>query len=179
MAKIGCKRLLYCDNASGATAIKLGALVSADLSINTAEASLYGDDIRQEYVNEFINATLTCTSTDITPEIESKILGSTLSSSELVDNASDSAPEGKVGYYRSVMVNGVKYFEGVWFDRAKASITSDSDNTKGESVSFGTYTITFAISADPTSGNWRHRERFDTEAACKTWLDTAIGYTGA
>lgn len=178
MAKIGCKRLLFCGNAEGSVAVKLGALVSADLSINTAEASLYGDDVRQEYVNEFINATLTCDITDLTPENESKLLGSTISSSELIDKASDSAPEGKVGYYRAIMVGGVKKYEGVYFERAKASITSESDSTKGESISFGTTSISFSISADATTENWRHRERFDTESACKTWLDTAIGYSG-
>lgn len=179
MAKIGCKHLIFRPNEEGATAVKVGALISADLTINTADASLYGDDVRQEYTSEFISASLAVNTTDVTPAIEAELLGSNLSSStnELVDNAGDNAPEGKLGYYRTLMVNGVKKYEGVYFDRVKASIPSESDATKGESISFGSYDITFAISADATSGNWRHRERFDSESACKTWLDTALGYT--
>lgn len=179
MAKIGCKHLIFKANESGATAIKIGALIGADLNINSADASLYGDDVRQEYVNEFISATLAINSTDVSPANEAEILGSSLdpSTNELVDNAGDNAPEGKLGYYRTLMVGGVKAYEGVYFDRAKASIPSESDATKGESVSFGTYDITFAISPDASTGNWRYRERFSTESACKTWLNTAIGYT--
>lgn len=178
MAKIGCQHLVFCGNDEGSTAVLVGGLISADLTINTSEVSLYADNIRAEYEATFANGTLACNVSDIAPEVKAKVLGVTLDaeSKELTYSAADSAPEGKLGYYRNLMVNGTRMFEGVWFDRAKGSMTGTSDSTKGENTAFNTDTINFAISP-VESGNYKHEKRFATEAEARTWVNTAVGYT--
>lgn len=175
MAKIGCKHLNFCPVGADA-GVNVGPLVEANLAINLASGEIYGDDIIQESASEFASGTLTCAVTDMAPEVASTLYGSTLTENELVDNAGDTAPYGALGYYKTMLVGGVRTFEAVVYPKVKAALGNDDSTTKGSSIDFGSTPVTFTILTDAT-GNWRKRERFAVESEAITYVNTATSVT--
>ena len=77
---LGLKDLYYavCTEADGAesygTPKKMAEAMSADLSVKTADGSLYADDTLSESVTEFASGTLKLGIKDLTPEEREKVL---------------------------------------------------------------------------------------------------------
>lgn len=153
-------------------AVYLGELVKAELTITLASGEIYGDDRLVEKVEEFSSGSLAVEVVDMTDEIESKVFGSTFSStsSELVDKTSDTIPNGGVGYYKSMIRNGKKCYKAYFYPKCKAAPGTDSANTKNSSITLASTPFTFTV-FEPNDGDWRHRKTFDTEAEAKTWID--------
>ena len=78
---LGLKDLYYavCTEADGAesygTPKKMAEAMSADLSVKTADGSLYADDTLSESVTEFASGTLKLGIKDLTPEVLAELLG--------------------------------------------------------------------------------------------------------
>ena len=77
---LGLKDLYYavCTEADGAESYgapkKMAEAMSADLSVKTADGSLYADDTLSESVTEFASGTLKLGIKDLTPEEREKVL---------------------------------------------------------------------------------------------------------
>ena len=136
MATIGLDRLYYAkitEAANGeetyATPVQLAKAISADLSVELAEATLYADDGAAEIVKEFKSGTLSLGIDDIGPAVA-------------------------IGF-RAKKANGkYKYY---WLYRVKFGIPATNLATKGDSITFSTPTIEGTIlRRNKLDGNGKH-----------------------
>lgn len=148
---------------------RLAKAISADLSVNTTQATLYADDGVDETVSEFVDGELTLGTNDLSAEAVAKILGlEPDSKGVLVSNADDMPPYVAVGF-RAKRPDGT--FKFVWLYKVKFNIPSESYKTKGESIEFTTPEITAKIIAR-TDGAWKADwiGKDDAEPG-STWFD--------
>lgn len=146
MATIGLDKLFYAKitedesgNETYATPVSLAKAMSADLSVELAEATLYADDGASEIVKEFKSGTLSLGVDDIGGTVASDLTGATIDSNGVViATVEDGADPVAVGF-RAKKSNGkYKYF---WLYRVKFGIPATALATKGDSITFSTPTI--------------------------------------
>ena len=146
MATIGLDMLYYApitedengDETYG-TPAKLAKAMTADLSVELAEAPLYADDGASEVVKEFKSGTLSLGIDDIGNSIASVLTGATIDSNNVVISASEDGGNPVAIGFRAKKSNGkYRYF---WLYRVKFGIPSTSLATKGDSITFSTPTI--------------------------------------
>lgn len=146
MATIGLDKLYYAEitedsegNETYGTPTSLAKAISADLSVELAEATLYADDGASEIVKEFKSGTLSLGVDDIGNDAASVLTGSTIDSNNVVISASEDGGKPVAIGFRAKKSNGkYRYF---WLYRVKFGIPSTSLATKGDSITFSTPTI--------------------------------------
>ena len=113
--------------------------ISADLSIELNEATLYADDGQSEVVKEFKGGTISLGVDDIGHQIAAKLIGATLDKNGvLVSGSEDKAKPVAIGF-RAKKSNGkYKYY---WLYRVLFGVPATNLATKGDSISFSTPTI--------------------------------------
>lgn len=118
---------------------KLAKAISAELSVELAEAILYADDGAAYAIKEFQSGTLTLGVDDIGTAIAADLTGATVDQNgALVSESEDMATPVAVGF-RAKMPNGkYRYF---WLYRVLFSVPNTSLETKGESIAFQTPSI--------------------------------------
>ena len=146
MATIGLDKLVYApitedengDEVYG-TPEPLAKAISADLSVELAEATLYADDGAAEIVKEFKSGTLSLGIDDIGVNVASKLTGATIDKNHvLVSGSNDNSNPVAVGF-RAKKANGkYRYF---WLYKVKFGIPATNLATKGDSITFSTPTI--------------------------------------
>ena len=127
MATIGLDKLYYAKitedsdgNETYDTPIPLAKAMSAELSVELAEATLYADDGASEVVKEFQSGTLTLGIDDIGTAVAEDLTGATIDKNKVLASASeDGAPPVAIGF-RAKKANGkYRYF---WLYRVKFGI---------------------------------------------------------
>lgn len=118
---------------------KLAKAISAELSVELAEAILYADDGAAYAIKEFQSGTLTLGVDDIGTAIAADLTGATVDENgALVSHSEDMGAPVAVGF-RAKMPNGkYRYF---WLYRVLFSIPNTSLETKGESINFQTPSV--------------------------------------
>lgn len=146
MATIGLDMLYYAkitedengDETYG-TPTKLAKAMTAELSVELAEATLYADDGAAEIVKEFKNDTLSLGVDDIGNEVAYDLTGATIDKNNVVISSSEDGGEPvAIGFRAKKSNNKYRYF---WLYRVKFGIPSTSLATKGDSITFSTPTI--------------------------------------
>ncbi len=146
MATIGLDKLYYAsitESATGeetyGTPIQLAKAISAELSIELNEATLYADDGQAEAVKEFKSGTISLGVDDIGSDTAAALVGATVDTNGvLVSRSEDSAPYVAIGF-RAKKANGkYKYY---WLYRVLFGVPAASLATKGDSITFSTPTI--------------------------------------
>ena len=146
MATIGLDRLYYAtitESETGdetyATPTPLAKAISAELSVELAEAILYADDGAAEIVKEFKNGTLALGIDDIGAAVASDLTGATIDDNHvLISTSEDGGTPVAVGF-RAKKANGkYKYY---WLYKVKFGIPATNLATKGDSITFSTPTI--------------------------------------
>ena len=146
MATIGLDRLYYAtitESETGdetyATPTPLAKAISAELSVELAEAILYADDGAAEIVKEFKNGTLALGIDDIGATVASDLTGATIDDNHvLISTSEDGGTPVAVGF-RAKKANGkYKYY---WLYKVKFGIPATNLATKGDSITFSTPTI--------------------------------------
>ena len=146
MATIGLDKLFYApitEDENGeetyGTPKQLAKAMSADLSVELAEATLYADDGAAEIVKEFQSGTLSLGVDDIGSETASVLTGSTIDENHVVISASEDGGAPVAIGFRAKKSNGkYRYY---WLYRVKFGIPATNLATKGESITFSTPTI--------------------------------------
>ena len=146
MATIGLDMLHYAKiteddegNETYDTPEKLAKAISADLSVELAEATLYADDGATEIVKEFKSGTLSLGVDDIGAAVASDLTGATIDQNGVVISASEDGGDPVAIGFRAKKSNGkYKYF---WLYRVKFGIPATALATKGDSITFSTPTI--------------------------------------
>lgn len=153
----------------------IGLLVKADFSPTYASGELYADDKLAEKQEEFISGTIAVELDELEDDTAALIYGNTLSETdERVDNSKDNAPYGGLGYIKTLLKNGVKFYRAYYYPKVRAVIGNDSANTKSNSITFATAPTSFTV-YEANNGDWRQTKKFDTEAAAKAWIDSKLG----
>lgn len=162
MATIGLDMLYYApitEDENGdeiyGTPAKLAKAMTADLSVELAEATLYADDGASEIVKEFKSGTLSLGIDDIGNSIASVLTGATIDSNNVVISASEDGGNPVAIGFRAKKSNGkYRYF---WLYRVKFGIPSTSLATKGDSITFSTPTIEGTVlRRNKPDGNGKH-----------------------
>ena len=146
MATIGLDKLVYAnitEDESGEetydTPKPLAKAMSADLSVELAEATLYADDGASEVVKEFKSGKLSLGIDDIGSEAASDLTGSTIDENHVVISTSEDGGSPVAVGFRAKKSNGkYRYF---WLYRVKFGIPSTNLANKGDNITFSTPTI--------------------------------------
>jgi phi13 family phage major tail protein len=184
MAKVGLNNFRYgiLTEAEDGTPSYNGAhkpakAVSCNVSITNNSAKLFADDGLAESDTSFQSGTVTMGLDEDNDAVMADMLGHTISQDgEMVRNANDSAPYVGLGRILVKMVNGVYKFKVEFLYKVKFSEPSQENNTKGESLEFGTTTIEGLVS-QLANGDWSKTETFSTQAEALAYLESLLGGT--
>ena len=146
MATIGLDKLFYAkitEDADGnetyGTPEQLAKAMTADLSVELAEATLYADDGAAEIVKEFKSGKLTLGVDDIGSTAASDLTGATIDANGVIVSTSEDGGTPVAVGFRAKKANGkYRYF---WLYRVKFGIPAANMATKGDSITFSTPTI--------------------------------------
>lgn len=146
MATIGLDKLFYAkitEDEKGdetyATPAQLAKAMSAELSVELAEATLYADDGAAEIVKEFKSGTLSLGVDDIGAAVASDLTGATIDENGVVVSTSEDGGAPVAVGFRAKKSNGkYKYY---WLYRVKFGIPATNLATKGDSITFSTPNI--------------------------------------
>ena len=119
--------------------VQLAKAMSAELSVELAEATLYADDGAAEIVKEFKSGTLSLGVDDIGATAASDLTGATIDENGVVVSTSEDGGDPVAVGFRAKKSNGkYKYY---WLYRVKFGIPATNLATKGDSITFSTPTI--------------------------------------
>ena len=183
MATIGLDKLFYAkiteDNEgieSYGTPSQLAKAMTADLSVELAEATLYADDGASEIVKEFKSGTLSLGVDDIGPTVASDLTGATIDKNGVVISAGEDGGEPVAIGFRAKKSNGkYKYF---WLYKVKFGIPATALATKGDSITFNSPTIEGTIlRRNKVDGNGKHPWKAEvTEGDSTVTADTITNW---
>ena len=164
MATIGLDKLYYATITEAqdtgeetyGTPKKLAEAISVELSVESAEGSLYADDKVSESVREFSGGTISINTNDIAPADLANILGATVDKNGVVIQTAEDSPKPVALGFRAKKSNGkYRYF---WL------------YTKGDSIEFQTPT---------TEGTIMARKKADDNGTHPSKTEVTEGDTGA
>jgi len=174
MAKIGLRYPVYGIDETGGV---IGKAIQADIDIQSNNVKLYADDTVAESDTSFQGGTITLGVDDLTDEVQSVLLGHTVSEDgEMVANKDDSAANVGIGFYGVRSVGGVKKYRAIWLVKVKFAEPTDQNSTQGETITFNTPVIVGNIMTD-SDGDWKSEQTFETETEAKTYLEAKANIT--
>lgn len=147
MATIGLDKLYYATITENPTTGEetyaspkpLAKAISAELSVEVAEAILYADDGPSEIVKEFKSGTLTLGVDDLGAEAAAALTDATLDANGvLISSSEDGGTPVAIGF-RAARSNGT--FQYFWLYRVKFALPSTTLATKADSITFSTPSI--------------------------------------
>lgn len=172
---LGLRNLFYaiCTETDGietyGTPKKLAEAMTADLSVKTADGSLYADDTLSESVTEFASGALKLGIKDLTPETLAEILGQTVDQNKVVWAGKDDEPPYVAVGFRAQKTGG--RFRYVWLLKCKFKVPSEKYETKGESIKFNTPDVEADFTTRKKDGRWKADfVGTETETAAQTWF---------
>lgn len=189
MARIGLKGLTYAPYTSGGegsaivygtVVTKSGLMITADLSLEREDVSLYADDSRQEHANSVTGGTMTLELADLDDAMKTALLGWTANTDGALVVSDADAPYVGFGYTTKKIKGGTVSYVGYWIDKIQFGLDNDSNSTKGENSEFRTESLTgkmFGVSLAAGSTEFYRTKSFETEAAAAAWVSNK-GVTG-
>lgn len=184
MATIGLDKLYYAtiteDPATGeetySKPTQLAKAISAELSVELAEAILYADDGASEIVKEFKSGTLTLGVDDLGVEAAAALTGAQVDTNGvLISTSEDNTTPVAIGF-RAARSNGkYQYF---WLYRVKFALPTTTLATKADSITFSTPTIEGTIlRRNKPDSKGRHPWKAEvTEGAAGVKPETITGW---
>lgn len=174
MATIGLDKLYYAtitqdenDDEIYGTPVQLAKAISAELSIELAEATLYADDGASEIIKEFKSGTLSLGVDDIGTATATALTGVSVDNNNVVISASeDGGSPVAIGFRAKKSSGKYKYY---WLYRVKFGVPATNLATKGDSITFSTPTI---------EGTVLRRNKLDTSGKHPWKAEVTEGDTG-
>lgn len=166
-------------NLSYGAPFKIAPAVSASISPNTSDDAFYADDVALVSNQTVSSISLELETADIKDEVTAKLLGLEVDENGVVhDNVNKVAPKVAIGF-RSLKSNG-KYKYVVLY-KGSFGIGEDEYQTKEDSVSFQTTTITATFLPTVFNGDWRASVNEDSESVgedvVNEWFTKVYGAT--
>jgi phi13 family phage major tail protein len=146
MATIGLDKLYYAkitEDDSGNESYEapqiLAKAMTAGLTVELNEATLYADDGAAEVVKEFKSGTLSLGVDEIGSSVASDLTGATIDKNGVIISTGEDGGDPVAVGFRAKKSNGkYKYY---WLYRVKFGIPATNLTTKGDSITFSTPTI--------------------------------------
>lgn len=150
MATIGLDKLYYSkitEDANGnetyAAPVQLAKAISAEISIELNEATLFADDGQAESVKEFKSGSLSLNVDNIDTTHLADLLGAEVDENGVLISRGEDNPNYVAVGFRAKKANGkYRYF---WLYRVQFALPGTSLTTKGDSISFSTPSIEGSI----------------------------------
>lgn len=157
---------------------KLAEAMSADLSVTTAEGTLYADDAVSESVKEFVKGTIKLGIKDLSPEVLATILGQEKDTNGIVwAGDSDECPYVAIGF-RAKKTGGL--YRYIWLQKVQFKVPTEKFATKGESITFNTPEIEGTFYKTLGTGKWKaDYTALPTDTVAAGWFTTVKTYTVA
>lgn len=158
------------------TPAKMADVITANITVNVAEATLYADDALNQSVKEFTNGTITLGVADLDAKTLASVLGQSTDEKGVTwAGGSDVAPYVAIGFRAAKTGGDYRY---IWLTKVQFAIPSESFETKGESVSFKTPEITGTFVKAISTDMWKadYVGKPTTEVA-KSWFTAVPTYT--
>lgn len=159
--------------------VSMGEGVKAEMSITTASAQIFGDDVDLLDVDEFVNAQVDAETACDDLTVNGAIFGHTVTSGEEVSNQDDVAPLGAYAFIQHLIKKDKSHvYRGVFFFKVSAMASSEkmSAGTKQSNLDPKMNPVSFKIQTD-NKGDWRARKDFETQAAAEAWIFDKFGYS--
>ena len=178
MAKIGLNNFRYAKltEAQDGTpsydgAKKPAKAISCSVSITNNEVTLYADDVLAESDTSFQSGDVTIGIDDEDQSTLAVLLGHDVDANGvMVRNSQDVAPYVGLGRIIVKMVGGVYKYKVEFLNKVKFAEPSQDDNTKGESIEFGTTQLVGKVST-LANGDWSATKTFDSKDDAITFLE--------
>lgn len=181
MAKIGLKNFLFGilteesdGSASYGVAQKPAKAISCKVDISNNDAKLYADDALAESDTTFQSGNVTLGIDDEDSTVMATLLGHEITDGEIVRNKNDIAPYVGLGRVVTKMVGGVYKYKVEFLKKVKFSEPSQEDNTKGESIEFGTSELEGTVST-LADGSWSASKTFNSMPEAQAYLNSFFG----
>lgn len=181
MAKIGLKNFRFgilTENLDGSATYGVGQkpakAISCSVDITNNDVKLYADDALAESDTSFQSGSVTLGIDDEDDTMLATLLGHQIVNGVLVRNSSDVAPYVGLGRIITKMVNGAYKYKVEFLKKVKFSEPSQENNTKGESLEFGTSELSGQV-ATLANGDWSESKTFNTMSEAQTYLDSFFG----
>lgn len=157
-------------------ACKCGMAINTSVTPAYNEASLYADNQERETVKEFKNAAVTIGTDRLPIQVAKVMFGHTEGTSgEEHHNVSDEPNYVGYGFITAEKTDGVKRYRACLLLKVLFSEGEESYETKGDSISFKTPTLSGTATA-LSDGEWRIKSPyFSTEAEADTWIQKKLG----
>lgn len=147
------------------TVEKVAGAITAKVNPNASSETLFADDGPFETAATIGKIDLELNVADLPLALQAKLFGHTLTAGVLVRKSSDVPPWVAVGF-KSLKSNGS--YRYTWLAKGKFTLPEQSNETKGDSVSFNTPTTTGSFVKRICDDEWeRHAD------------DDEVGFTGA
>ena len=155
--------------------MNLGEGISTEVTPAYAEGKLYANNAQQESVKEFTSASVTIGTTRVPAAAVPILFGHTVDESgDETSNANDSANYFGYGFIVKKIESGVFKFQACVLLKVQATEGTESYQTKGDSVTFSTPSLTGSAMA-VANGDWRVKSGdLDSEAAALAWIKTKL-----
>lgn len=148
---------------------KMADIMTAELSVSTADATLYADDVLSESATEFSSGSLKLGIKDLTPEVLAECLGQLVDKNKVVWAGKDNEPPYIAIGFRAQKKGGK--FRYVWLLKCKFKIPSEKYETKGESITFQTPEVEAIFTVRKKDGLWKADfVGLPTDTAATTWF---------
>lgn len=146
MATIGLDKLYYAPITADANGyesygqpVQLAKAISASLTVEVAEGTLYADDALSEKVSEFKSGKLTLGIADIGVEAAQILTGARVDSNGVLASSTEDTPQPVAIGFRAKKSDGTyRYF---WLYKVLFSVPGADFSTKGDSITFSTPSI--------------------------------------
>lgn len=181
MARIGLNNFRYAkatvDSSTGAitygTVKKPAKAISFSFEPTTSDAKLYADDALAETDTTVTGGTVTMGIDKEDLEVMADMLGHTFSNNEIIDDSDDVAPYLGVGRVTELLESNVKKYRATVISLVKFKEPSEDEQTRGESVEFGTYELEGDMVV-PATGVWRKRKTFDSKDSAISYIESCL-----
>lgn len=165
---------------------RLGKAIEHELELQNADpVILYADDGAAESMSGFSSANLTLTIDDLSIADAGLIFGITVDTISTPGDGTgiafdDDTNPPYLGYGIIVpkVKGGVRRWMAIFLPKVKFVLPSDSYQTKGETLVFGTSELTATVVRDDTTKHqWRYLADFATEALAESWIKSKLSIT--
>lgn len=185
MATIGLDRLYYAKITEAedgeetyAVPVSLAKAITAELSIELAEATLYADDGAAEVIKDFKSGTLSLGVDDIGVAAAQDLTGSVTDDNGVLISASENTGSPVAVGFRALKADGkYRYF---WLYKVIFGIPATNLQTKGDSITFSTPTIAGTVMRrNKLDGLGKHPWKAEvTEGGAGVDTETITGWFG-
>lgn len=163
----------------------LAKMMSCTVTPTQNKVEVYGDDDVAEQDNSVTGAGVTLNTTYLPTKPAAYMFGSEYKEAtetdpeQLISKDSDEAPEVAYGYIDGHKQDGKKKFRVRIIPRVVFNQPAETSNTKGNTVTFSTPSISGNAKVDPVTGEWKHDYFFATVKEAIDYLKNITGITAA